>query len=183
MDFDAPKIKKFNWSALLMQSFVLQFYIFLPTFFFDSFSISFGVIAYVIHWYFLKRILIPDYFKGKKLQNEKAFLLSNRHFEKAYKELLIKPHLDQHRTMLFLSSSSSSYTERCLYEMAENYLQSRDFIKGEEYLKRLNEEFPANRLSAAGLSMLRYVKEVESGLIEAQAIAAKKIEEAKSEEG
>ncbi len=67
--------------------------------------------------------------------------------------------------------------------MAENYLQSRDFIKGEEYLKRLNEEFPANRLSAAGLSMLRYVKEVESGLIEAQAIAAKKIEEAKSEEG
>ena len=89
-------------------------------------------------------------------------MLSNKFFLKAYQDLIHKPYYSHYKTVIFLNSSTSSFAEQALYEIAQNYMAEREFQKAEDYLKKLNDEFPENRLAYAGLSMIRYIKTVET---------------------
>ncbi len=155
-------IVKFNFASLFKQSLMLTFWQIVVGIFASEEALIWGTLAYGIHAYALRRILLRDYFIAQRHQRQKAWLLANRHLKKALDFLRRHAWIDSSRAFTLLNSSKISYTENILWMMSQNYLECGENEKAEAILQELSAEYPENRMAAQGRALVNLLKEVET---------------------
>ena len=155
-----PILRQIAWLSLIPQLFFLVCIITLSKHIGFRDCVTAGVIIYLVI-FFMLRFGIPIYHrKGVALYKKGLFKDAIPYFEKSYEFFKKNKWIDRYRYITLLSSSSASYTEMALLNIAFCYGQDGDGGKSIEYYKKTLSEFPKSELAKASLRMYESVKNV-----------------------
>lgn len=159
-----PRIVQWDWKRSVPQfvaiiSLVAVFYWLLP----DGKkpdAIVYGAIFYLVYST-LSRKIIPHYhrkgvrlmFKGNYPDSIELFQKSVVFFEKYW-------WLDKYRSIFLMSSSSFTYREMALMNIAYAYSQINEEKKAEEYYTKILNEYPNNQPAKSALNLINAGKEI-----------------------
>ncbi|HRH66466.1 MAG TPA: tetratricopeptide repeat protein [Bacteroidia bacterium] len=155
----APVIQRISLIAVMFQ-FVL---IGLIVYGFDSlhWPLPFptGAILYSATAMILRKSIAGDHRKGIRLVRLNKFAEAIPFFEKSYAFFTKNKNIDKFRFITLLSSSSMTYRELAMTNIAFSYTQIGNGQKAIEVYERVLEEFPDNGVAHTALKMLQSVKE------------------------
>ncbi|MEJ6980195.1 tetratricopeptide repeat protein [Pedobacter sp. P351] len=114
----------------------------------------YGLVTYLIISFSVRTIIPHSHNKGMRYVKKDKFAEAIPCFEKSYTFFTRYNWVDKYRYITLLSSSSMSYREMSLTNIALCYSQLGDAIKAKEYYEITLEEFPGSEIAKSGLSLL-----------------------------
>lgn len=114
----------------------------------------YGLVTYLIISFSVRTIIPHSHNKGMRYVKKDKFAEAIPCFEKSYSFFTQYNWVDKYRFITLLSSSSMSYREMSLTNIALCYSQLGDSIKAKEYYEMTLEEFPKSEIAKNGLSLL-----------------------------
>ena len=141
-----PSVHKINFSAYVVQAAILSLIIFGLYIFSVTNYVVIGVALYFLLSIYLK-ILIPKWHrKGVFYVKKGALQEAIPAFEKSYEFFRNNQWIDRYRALMLLSTSHLTYMEMALVNIIYCYQQLGDQNMARKYIKKLEEEFPENRM-------------------------------------
>ena len=155
-----PIVRQIAWLSVIPQLLLLACIIAFAKFIgFRNFVMA-GAIIYLAISYTLRSGVAIYHRKGVRLYKKGLFKEAIPYFEKSYEFFKKNKWIDRYRYITLLSSSSASYTEMALLNIAFCYGQDGKGKQSIEYYKKALSEFPNSAMAKASLRMYESVKNV-----------------------
>ena len=117
-----------------------------------------ALILYLSLAFVLRNGIAHAHRKGIKLTRQGNFRKAIQYFEKSYSFFSNHSWIDKWRYLTLFSSSSLSFREMALCNIAYCYLRSGDSPKSKEYYEKAFMEFPESLLAKSSLDMFKAEK-------------------------
>jgi tetratricopeptide (TPR) repeat protein len=138
--------------VLVMALLMLLFYLLK----FDEFLI-YGAASFLILVFLLRNLVARSHRTGMRLVKRQNFEAAIPLFQKSVAYFTKNAWVDKYRLFTLMSSSSMSYKEMGLCNIAFCYSQIGNGVQAKHYYEMVLKEFPQNGLAIAGLNMLNAV--------------------------
>mgnify|MGYP002138677490 CR=1 FL=1 len=157
MSSNIPTVRQIAWISLIPQ-FIFMGLLVLLWYGLEAGNPLFGgALTYLAISFSLRNFIPTDHKTGMTLVRQEKFHEAIPYFENSYKFFKKYDWLDRYRYLTILSSSSMSYKEMALNNIAFCYGQVGDGIKSKEYYEKTLQEFPDSGMAKAGLRFLNSV--------------------------
>ena len=163
MASQVPIVRQFAWSSLLVHLFVLALVVIGAVCWGGPYSLQLGVVTYLIVSYTLMLGIPRDHHKGVSLLKQGRYEEAIPHFERSYAFFSLHRWLDDFRYLVLLSSSSISYREMALVNIAYIYALLGNGELSLQAYQRALAEFPRSILANSGLRMLEAGRSIVAG--------------------
>lgn len=153
---EKPVVYQVTWISLVIQLIVLQAFIFILSFFVESYShaVNLGLVLYMLLLLLLRYLVPRNHRKGMRLVRKEEYGRAVGEFEKSYGFFTKYAWIDKYRYIVLLSRSSMCYKEMALLNIAFCYTQCGDGDKAREYYAETLRQFPGNEMAKTALRML-----------------------------
>lgn len=156
----APIVRQVAWLSIIPQLCFLLVLIYLAKRIGFENAI-FGGVALFIMVIFIVRYQIPKHHrKGIAFFKKKSFAEAIPHFKESYEFFKRNAWVDRFRFLTLLSSSSASYTEMALLNMAFCYSQIGNGKASKELYELTLSEFPDSEIAKASVKMFESAKNI-----------------------
>lgn len=155
-------IKQITWVSVIPQ--IIVFILIIKSFrYFSGANHAYDVIIPALILYLslalaLRNGIAHAHHKGIKLTRQGNFRKAIPFFEKSYSFFSKHSWIDKWRYLTLFSSSSLSYREMALCNIAYCYFRSGDSLKSREYYEKAFMEFPESLLAKSSLNMFKAEK-------------------------
>jgi hypothetical protein len=151
-----PVFRQIAWYSIISQGILLLGFIGIAGYFgrFSLISLFVGALIYILYYAMIKYSLENTINRGLKLINTGEFNQAIIQFEATYEFYSRHSWIDQWR-FLFLHSSTLSYREMALVNIAVCYSQIGDGKKCKQYYQRTLTEFPQNMMAQVALKAIQ----------------------------
>lgn len=155
-------IKQITWVSVIPQ--IIVFILIIKSFrYFSGANHAYDVIIPALILYLslalaLRNGIAHAHRKGIKLTRQGNFRKAIPFFEKSYSFFSKHSWIDKWRYLTLFSSSSLSYREMALCNIAYCYFRSGDSLKSREYYEKAFMEFPESLLAKSSLEMFKAEK-------------------------
>jgi len=157
MSSKVPVIKQVAWISLLPQLIVMGILLFLFYYFEARDFIFNGVVSYILLSLLLRTQIPKSHRKGIRLTRAQRFDEALLYFKKSLDFFSRYAWIDRYRYLVLLSSSSISYTEMAMVNIAFCYSQTGEGEKAKQWYEKTLEVFPDSSIAQTALRMISSV--------------------------
>jgi tetratricopeptide (TPR) repeat protein len=161
MSSKTPTIKQVAWISILPQMIVMGLFMLLWYQYDQQDFIIYGTASYLILFYILRRLIPKNHRTGMKEVRTENFERAIANFEKSYAFFKKHDWIDKYRFLVLLSSSSITYKEMALNNIAFCYGQIGQGDKSKEFYERTLKEYPESGIAKAALRLLNSTRKGE----------------------
>lgn len=151
-----PEVRQISWQSIISQFILLLIFVGISGYVgqFTLLAMSAGVLLYAIYYAAIKHIFEKDISYGIRLVNLGEFKSAIVYFQTAYDFFSRHDWLDRFR-FIFLHTSTMSYREMSLIDIAVCYSQMGDGPKSKHYYQRTIAEFPESMMATVALKAIK----------------------------